>query len=110
MPSRQLPGLGLNGFWNLGEQWYDGGNENWLKLSVMTHPVAESMTAALPASPADGVVYIVPSGANANKIAVRDAGAWVYFDPLPGITAWVKDAVGVDKRRMFDGTNWIAVP
>lgn len=105
MPSRVLPGLGLNGFWNLGEGWKDGGDANWLKLSVMVQLTVESTTVALPASPADGVVYVVPvgGGANAGKVAVRDAGAWVYYTPPTGCLAWVKDS---SKRFEFVAGAW----
>lgn len=110
MPSRALPGLGLNGFWNLGEAWKTGGDENWLKLSVLSQLVVESATAELPASPANGVMHIVPpsDATNKGKVAVRDTGVWVYFSAPAGTNAWVKDASGVDKRMMFDGTDWVA--
>lgn len=110
MASRTLPGLGLNGFWTLGEAWKSGGDENWLKLSVMAQLVVESATTALPASPANGVVYIAPgSDPNAGKVAVRDAGAWVYFTAPAGTVAWVKDQAGTDKRKWFDGTAWVSM-
>ena len=110
MASRTLPGLGLQGFWTLGEAWKTGGDTNWLALSVMAQIVVESATTTLPAAPANGVMYIVPQSASSNKgsVAVRDAGAWVYFVPPLGAQAWVKDAVGVDKRYRFDGTTWVA--
>lgn len=109
MASRTLPGLGLQGFWTLGEAWKAGGDTNWLTLSVMPQLVVESATANLPASPANGVVHIVNAagGGNAAKVAVRDAGAWVYITAPLGTTAWVKDATGADKRYRFDGTTWV---
>lgn len=91
MPSRKLPGLGLNGGWTLGEAWKAGGDENWLMLSVLSQLIVASATAALPGTPSDGYVAIVPSGTNSNKIAVRDNSVWVYFDPIEGMDAWVKD-------------------
>lgn len=110
MASRTLPGLGLQGFWTLGEAWKAGGDTNWLTLSVMAQLVVESATANLPASPANGVVYIVnPAGGGlAGRVAVRDSGAWVYLVPPLGTQAWVKDAVGTDKRFRYDGTTWVA--
>lgn len=107
MASRILPGIGLEGFWDSGESWKTGGDLNWLKLSVMTQLVVESATTALPASPADGVVYIAPTGdANQRKVAVRDAGAWVYITPPIGCLAWVKDTA---KRMQFVGGVWADV-
>lgn len=104
MPSRTLPGLGLNGFWAEKEPWKDGGDENWLKLSVLAQLVVESATTALPASPADGVVYIVPAGGtDAGKVAVRDAGAWVYLTAPEGALAWAKDT---QKRMQMVGGSW----
>lgn len=107
MASRTLPGLGLNGFWNLGESWKNGGDENWLKISVMAQLVVESVTAALPTSPSNGVVHIVPTSdaTNKGKVAVRDNGAWVYFQPPIGAQAWVKDT---NKRMRYDSTGtWV---
>lgn len=39
------------------------------------------------------MVYIVPSGdgSNPNRIAMRDNGAWVYYNPTDGMIAWVAD-------------------
>ncbi len=110
MASRVLPGLGLNGFWDQGDPWKTGGDENWLRLSVMTQLVVESATSTLPASPANGVVYIVPQtdAANKGKIAVRDSGSWVYFSPPVGSQAWVKDA---SKRFEYTiPTGWAEIP
>jgi Protein of unknown function (DUF2793). len=103
MPSRILPGIGLNGFWGLGEQWKVGGDENWLKLSVLAQLVVESATAALPSSPDDGYIAIVPNGAEAGKIAVRDNGEWVYLEPINGMRAWVSD---VDTLYRFKDGTW----
>lgn len=91
MASRKLPGIGLNGGWSLGEAWKAGGDENWLMLSVLSQLIVASATAALPGTPSDGYVAIVPSGTNAKKIAVRDNSVWVYYDPIEGMDAWVKD-------------------
>lgn len=104
MPSRVLPGIGLNGFWGLGEQWKAGGDENWLKLSVLTQLVVESITDPLPSSPSDGYIAVVPSGTDAGKVAVRDNGEWVYLPVPAGTRAWVKDE---NIQAVFDGTDWI---
>lgn len=104
MPSRILPGISLNGFWGLGEPWKAGGDENWLKLSVLTQLVVESITDPLPSSPSDGYIAVVPSGTDAGKVAVRDNGEWVYLPVPAGTRAWVKDE---NIQAVFDGTDWI---
>jgi hypothetical protein len=106
MPSRTLPGIGLQGFWNSGEAWKQGGDLNWLAISALTQLVVESATAALPSSPPDGVIYIVPHSdtTNPDKIAVRDNGAWVYFPPKAGWKAFVKDAV---TTLRYSGLGWV---
>lgn len=105
MTERVLPGIGLNGFWDQGAPWKVGGDQNWLKSSVLTQLAVESMTTALPVSPSNGVIYIVPAaGIPANQIAARDNGAWVYFPPFKGLTAYVRDT-GV--LMNFDGAAWV---
>lgn len=106
MPKRTLPGLGLTGFWDLGsDNWKDENDSNLRTLSALVQARAISRTTALPASPANGDIYIVPPDAasNANEIAIRDDGAWVYIPPAEGFTAYVADA---NENVQFDGTAW----
>ena len=106
MASRTLPGIALEGFWAIGEDgWNTGADSNWRKLSVITQLSVKSQTTALPGSPVNGDIYIVPSGAalNANRIAVRDNGAWVYFTASEGWRAWVQDT---NIEMVFDGAVW----
>jgi hypothetical protein len=105
MTERILPGIGLTGYWDQGAAWKVGGDQNWLKSSVLTQLAVESATTSLPASPLNGVIYIVPVGdANANQIAARDNGAWVYMPPQEGWTAYVRDT-GV--LMNFNGAAWV---
>ena len=62
MTERTLPGIGLTGFWDQGAPWKVGGDQNWLRSSVLTQLAVESATTSLPASPLNGVIYIVPVG------------------------------------------------
>lgn len=102
---RILPGIGLTGYWEQGAPWKVGGDQNWLKSSVLTQLAVESATTSLPPSPLNGVIYIVPVGdANANQVAARDNGAWVYMPPQEGWTAYVRDT-GV--LMNFDGVAWV---
>lgn len=85
MPSRTLPGLGLNGFWNLGEDnWKAGMDDNLRWLSVLVQGRIKSRVAALPGSPVNGDIHLMTAGANVNQIAIRDNGAWVYILPQAG--------------------------
>lgn len=105
MASRTLPGIALNGFWTLGEDgWNSGADANWRKLSALTQLSVISVTATLPGSPTNGMIYIVTSGGNANSVAVRDNGAWVYFAPTEGWQAWAQDENTV---YTFDGSAWV---
>jgi len=106
MASRELPGLGLNGFWNLGEDgWNTGMDENLLVLSALAQGAVLSRTTALPGTPVDGDIYIVPvgSGGTSNQIAVRDNGAWTYLVPQQGWLVYVIDAA---EFRYFTGASW----
>lgn len=105
MTERILPGIGLTGYWDLGAPWKVGGDQNWLRASVLTQLAVESATTSLPASPLNGVIYIVPAAdANANQVAARDNGAWVYFPPFEGLTAYVRDT---NVLMNFDGAAWV---
>jgi len=105
MALRVLPGLGLNGFWNLGEDgWKDGADANWLTLSVAVQLRVLSRTTSLPGSPSDGDVYVIPTGdANAGKIAVRDDGEWKLITPQQG---WITYVADVAAHYKFTGTAW----
>lgn len=105
MAKRTLPGLGLTGFWPLGQDgWNDENDANLRLLSAVVQGAVLSRTTALPGSPTNGNIHIVPSGGDANKIAVRDDGAWVYLIPAAGWRVWVVD----DARfAYFDGSTWL---
>ena len=61
---------------------------------------------ALPGSPTDGDIYIVPTGeTNGDDVAIRDNGAWVYLTPNDGWRAWVADT---DSFVYWDGGRWTA--
>ncbi|MEN3144640.1 DUF2793 domain-containing protein [Ochrobactrum sp. WV_118_8] len=105
MAERQLPGLGLTGFWLTGSDGWDTGMDGNLRmLSAVTQMGVLSKVTSLPASPTDGQIYIVPSGGDANKIAIRDNGAWVYLTPKAGWRAWLADT---SSFAHFDGSAWV---
>lgn len=105
MASRALPGLGLTGFYNSGEDgWGDQLSQDIRKASVTIQLKALSQTTSLPGSPVQGDIYIVPSGdANANKVAVYDDSAWVYFTPQQGWIAYILDT---GAYRYWNGASW----
>lgn len=106
MAERTLPGLGLTGFWDLGaNNWKGGMDLNLRLLSALVQLRVKSATTALPGSPVNGDIYIVPTGgADATKIAIRDLGAWVYVTPPEGFLAWAEDT---NKFLKFDGAAWV---
>lgn len=108
MARRSLPGLGLTGGYSSGDDgWTDEMNDNLLTMSVVSQLVVESMSSALPGSPTNGMIYIVPTAGETQwKLAVRENGAWVYLTPGIGWTAWVKSP---GKSVRWDGSAWADV-
>lgn len=106
MASRTLPGLGLNGFWALGEDGWNGGMDaNLLKLSVLAQCVVKDVVNATPGSPVNGDVYLFGDShpTNADAIAVYDNGAWTYYAPTKGWRAYDLTASAL---RTYDGASW----
>lgn len=107
MPARTLPGIGLKGFWALGENgWKDENDRNLLVLSVLAGSRVLSLLSSLPATPAAGDVHLLDdtAGADANKLCVYDDGAWVKISPLEGAILY-DEAAGF--HRWFTGTAWV---
>ncbi|TIV70588.1 MAG: DUF2793 domain-containing protein [Mesorhizobium sp.] len=76
-------------------------------LWPLTDKIVLSRTTALPGSPTDGDIYIVPhaAGSNPDQIALRFEGAWIYLVPTEGWTAYVLDS---NENVQFDGSVWQA--
>lgn len=105
---RQMPGLGLYAGWTPGSNgWGDQNDSNWRIVSALLNGAVISRTTALPGSPSDGDIYIVPSaaGSNANEVAIRDNGSWVYLTPMEGWMLHVSDEGDFVK---WDGSAWVA--
>lgn len=102
---RSLPGIGLRAYWTpASDNWNQQFDPDMRKLSVMTQAAAISRSTNLPASPTDGMIYIVPVGqTNANQIAARDNGEWVYFTPQEGFLVHVNDT---DVFVKWTGAAW----
>jgi hypothetical protein len=102
---RALPGLGLFAYWNVGSNdWEQQNDPNIRKLSALVQSGVLSRVTNLPGSPTNGDMYIVPVGQpNANEVAIRDNGAWVYFAPVEGWLVYDKDA---NQYVFWTGTVW----
>ncbi len=108
MAARDLPNLGLRAFYNPGDNgWGQAMSLNMLKNSVLTQGGASGVVAALPDPATEGDVVILNEAHadNPNKVAVHDAGAWVYFTPLEGW--WMYDR-GANVYVSFNGVKWTA--
>jgi len=107
---RTLPNLGLQGFFDLGEDgWDDEMSLNLLKLSVLTQGGVLSKVSATPATPDPGDVHIFAGDhpTNPNDVAVFDGETgeeeWKYFTPAEG---WLLYNRTEDYYEKFDGTEW----
>lgn len=110
MPKRTLPGLGLEAYFDLGENgWNDEFDENFRRLSFLVDGRVKSRTTNLPGTGTDGDVYIVPVGqTNANQVAIWDgptgSKAWVYY---PASEGWAFYVLDEDTNYQFNGTAWV---
>jgi hypothetical protein len=103
---RTLPGIGLTGYWNLGDStWKPAMDINLRSLSALVQLTVKTHTTALPGSPTQGDIHIVPSGAGVspNAIAVYDSSAWVYITPGLGWRAFSDED---DAFHYWTGTAW----
>jgi hypothetical protein len=110
MADRALPNLGLKGFWTLGEDlWKDDHDRNLLLLSVLVQGGVIDKVSATPGVPTDGDVYLYDEThpTDPNKIAIRDAGAWVLVTPLEG---WLLYDRTANHFLRFSGTAWTTIP
>lgn len=108
MAQRALPGIGLIGFWDLGfDGWKVENDGNLRILSALVQASVLSIVAATPGAPVDGDMHIFSAAhpTDANKIAIRDDGAWVLIVPREG--AWVYDQA-TDRYYRFTGAAWVA--
>lgn len=87
-------------------------NEGMRLLDTMVQlSVASATTATPPATPDQGVRYILPAGVSgawsghAHELAIFEDTAWVFHEPRHGWVAWVEDDA---ELVAFDGNAWIA--
>ena len=80
--------------------------DGWVQASVVSRTLATP-----PASPTEGVLYLVgasPTGAwagQANELAQYLSGAWTFRDPFEGASVWVQDE---STRYTYIGGAWTA--
>lgn len=106
MPSRPLPNLLLESFFDLGEDnWKDANDLNMLKLSVLAQAGVSEKLAVEPGAPAAGLVILLDetNATHPNAVAVFDDGAWVYFSPNEG---WLVYNRSANYYEFFDGAVW----
>lgn len=106
MPPRTLPGAGLSGFAPKGDgNWNTWADANWRIISALLQCRVKSVVASVPGAPVNGDMHIVTSGANANAIAIRDNGAWIYIAPQVG---WRVFNTANSLLYQFRGDLWVA--
>ena len=106
MAPRTLPGIGLQAYETQGEgDWNNWMDPNIRKASALIQGRVDSIVASLPGSPTDGDIHIVTTGGNAQSVAVRDNGNWVYFVPETG---WLMFNTDDNLRYAFDGSSWVS--
>ena len=77
--------------------------------AIVQIAVADRDTAAPPPSPAEGIRYIVATGATGDwtghdgKVAAFQDGAWLFYAPKEGWLAWISDE---DTMVVWDGAAW----
>lgn len=107
MPARALPNLGLQGFFDLGEDgWEDEMDLNLLKLSVLTQGGVSDKVASEPGSPTEGLVILLDEthGTYPNQIAVYDDATWKYLG-APG-EGWLVYNRTANYFEYFNGSAW----
>lgn len=105
MPPRQLPGLGLQAFAPLGETGWNSWNDaNMRIISALLQARVKSVLAAVPGSGmVNGDMHILTAAPNANAIAIRDNGAWVYITPQTGYRVYDEETT---LTFFFNGSAW----
>lgn len=106
---RTLPGIGLSAYWTPGSNdWEQKHDPDTRLISILLQCAVKSRVTTLPGSPTNGDVYLMKddaAGGNANKIAARDNGAWVYITANEGFMVHVNDE---DSFYKYTGTAWVA--
>jgi Protein of unknown function (DUF2793)/Collagen triple helix repeat (20 copies) len=104
------PNLGLPYLAAAQSQKHVTHNEALRALDAVVQIAVVSRTAtAPPATPVNGIRYLVPAAASGawagqtTKLAAFQDGAWVFFAAIAGWLVWITDEA---KLVVFDGTQW----
>lgn len=114
---RTLPGLGLVGGWDLGDNTFKTGMDTNLRtLSALVQPFVLSVVASAPGAPTAGDIHIASSawgGGSANDIMLYDevinetndgAAGWIALTPEEGWKVWDR---ATDRELIFTGSAWV---
>ena len=105
MAPRTLPGVGLQGFETAGESGWNSWNDtNMMIASALIQARVKSVVAVVPTTGlANGDMHILTGAPNANAIALRDNGAWVYLTPQTGYRVYDQATA---LTFVFTGSAW----
>lgn len=104
MAPRTLPGIGLQAFETPGTiGWNSWTDTNWRVVSAWLQGRVNSLLSVVPGSPSNGDRHILTGAPNANTMAVRDNGAWVYLTPQVGHRVY-DEATALN--YVFNGSAW----
>jgi hypothetical protein len=100
-----LPGLGVVGEWDPGDNGWSGDMNHVLRLvSALVQAAVLGRESVLP-SPTAGDIYIYTgTGTYENHIAICVNSAWVYLTPREGWLVYDQDE---NVFVTFDGTEWV---
>lgn len=112
MPSTTIPGIGVQYGWDFGEDNWNGGMDQNLKILgvIARGTVLDRDLTAPPGSPTEGDAYIpaaIATGAWAgheDEIAVWLGGAWFFITPIIGQVFWLVDEAFSVR---WEGTSWV---
>lgn len=84
-------------------------NDNALRSEILAGRVISKTTTAQPASPADGAIYIIPSGATGamwatfteGDLAIFRGGTWYAYAPVSGLVVNMLGGL-----QQWDGSAW----
>ena len=87
-------------------------NEGFARLDALTQLSIEALEATVhPASPVEGEVYAIGSGASGDwigqdgKLALFQNGGWVFVTPYDGWQGWLKEG---GTPVQYTGSGWVA--
>lgn len=103
-----FPGLGLTAGWDYGEDgWNQGMDENIRLLSLYAKLIADDVATETPSQGAPDGIYLITDGADAGAIAVIQGGTVKLDSSWTGLRAYV---TARGQFYMSDGSTWSPDP